>query len=164
MSKGKIAIIGAGPGGMAAALAAIRVGFDVTLFERMTEVHAAGNILNLWPPPQKVLKLIGVDTDDLGAPCKVFFKNPQGHVRAEVMLPAEVEREYGGGFIGLLRRGLYQRMLDALPPGVLRLGHELTGIEDRGDSVMLQFANGERDDADVLIGADGINSFVRRHL
>ncbi|WP_342357324.1 NAD(P)/FAD-dependent oxidoreductase [Croceicoccus marinus] len=163
-SKGRIAIVGAGPGGMAAALAAIRVGFEVTLFERFAEVRAAGNILNLWPPPQKVLKLIGVDTHDLGAPCKVFFKNAKGGVRAEIRLTDEVEREYGGGFIGLLRWGLYQRMLEALPPGVLRLDHELTCVEDRGRHVRLNFANGDQAEADVLIGADGINSFVRKHL
>ena len=52
-APGHIAIIGAGPGGMAAALAAHRVGFKVSLFERYREIKAGGNILNLWPPPQK---------------------------------------------------------------------------------------------------------------
>ncbi|MBB3859524.1 2-polyprenyl-6-methoxyphenol hydroxylase-like FAD-dependent oxidoreductase [Novosphingobium hassiacum] len=149
---------------MAAALAAIRVGFDVTIFERASEIRAAGNILNLWPPPQKVLKLIGVDTRDLGAPCKVFFHNADGRQRAEVKLTPEVEREFGGGFIGLLRWGLYQRMLAALPPGTIRLDHNLTAIEDLGGSVRLDFANGETFDADVVIGADGINSAVRKSL
>ncbi|WP_183611757.1 FAD-dependent oxidoreductase [Novosphingobium hassiacum] len=164
MSRRRIAVIGAGPGGMAAALAAIRVGFDVTIFERASEIRAAGNILNLWPPPQKVLKLIGVDTRDLGAPCKVFFHNADGRQRAEVKLTPEVEREFGGGFIGLLRWGLYQRMLAALPPGTIRLDHNLTAIEDLGGSVRLDFANGETFDADVVIGADGINSAVRKSL
>src|SRR4051812_39769747 len=125
MAKGRVAIIGAGPGGMAAALAALRVGFEVTIFERFPEIRAAGNILNLWPPPQKVLKLIGVDTEALGAPCHTYFENAQGRRRVDVQLPAEVEAEYGGGFIGLLRWGLYQRMIDALPPGVLKLGKDL---------------------------------------
>ncbi len=164
MDKGRIAIIGAGPGGMAAALAAIRVGFDVQLFERATEVRAAGNILNLWPPPQKVLKLIGVDTDDLGAPCHTYFRSAKGRLRADVKLPPEVEAEYGGGFIGLLRMGLYDRMLDALPPGVLRLGRDVARIDDRGDGVRLTFSDGAVEEADVVIGADGINSFVRRQL
>lgn len=164
MAKGRIAIVGAGPGGMAAALAAIRVGHEVTLYERAAEVRAAGNILNLWPPPQKVLKLIGVDTRDLGAPCKVYFKNARGKTRAEVNLPPEVEREYGGGFIGLLRWGLYQRMLAALPPGTIKLGHTLMNFADEGDRVVLKFENGARQEVDVLIGADGINSVVRKSL
>ncbi|WP_343617329.1 NAD(P)/FAD-dependent oxidoreductase [Novosphingobium sp.] len=162
--KGRIAVIGAGPGGMAAALAAIRVGFDVTLFERAGEIKAAGNILNLWPPPQKVLKLIGVDTEDLGAPCHTYFENAKGRRRVDVKLPAEVEAEYGGGFIGLLRWGLYQRMIDAIPPGTLKLDHNLVKIEDKGSVVKLTFANGAIHDADVVIGGDGINSFVRKHL
>ena len=164
IGKGRIAIVGAGPGGMAAALAAIRQGYDVKLYERYAEVRAAGNILNLWPPPQKILKLIGVDTEDLGAPCHTVFANAGGKLRADVRLPAEVEEEFGGGFIGLLRWGLYKRMLAALPEGVLQLGHDLTKLEDLGDEVRLDFAGRKSVTADVVIGADGINSFVRKAL
>lgn len=164
MTKGRIAVIGAGPGGMATALAAIRVGFDVALFEKAPEVRAAGNILNLWPPPQKVLKLIGVDTTDLGAPCHTVFANAGGKVRADVRLSPEVEAEYGGGFIGLLRWGLYQRMMAALPSGVLRLDHRVERMEDLGDRIRLDFKGREQFEADVVVGADGLHSFVRRSL
>lgn len=159
-----IAIVGAGPGGMAAALAALRVGLQVTIYERVAEVKPAGNILNLWPPPQKVLKLIGVDTEDLGAPSHTTFRNAKGKLRADVRLTPEVEREYGGGFIGLLRWGLYKRMIDALPDGVLQLGHTVTRIEDRGDKVALHIDGREPVLADVVVGADGIHSMVRKSL
>jgi 6-hydroxynicotinate 3-monooxygenase len=162
--RGRIAIVGAGPGGMAAALAAHRVGFDVKLYERYGEIKAAGNILNLWPPPQKVLGLIGVDVDDLGAPCHTVFARADGKLRADVRLTPEVEAEYGGGFIGLLRWGLYQRMIDALPEGMLQLGRECTGLEDHGDGVTLRFTEGDPVQADVVVGADGIGSFVRAQL
>lgn len=164
MSKGKIAIIGAGPGGMAAALAAHKKGFEVRLFERYPEVKPAGNILNLWPPPQQILKLIGVDTENLGAPCSIRFERHDGRKRADVVLPDEVVREYGGGFIGLIRWGLYKRMLEAMPAGVLQLGYDCESIEDRGRDVRLKFKHGEEYIADIVVGADGLNSFVRRHL
>ena len=106
--RGRAAVIGAGPGGMATGLALNRVGFHVTIYERAREVKAAGNILNLWPPPQKVLRVLGVDVTNLGAPCHTIFQSAEGRLRADVRLPEEVEREYGGGFIGLLRWGPLQ--------------------------------------------------------
>ncbi len=164
MSSGRVVIVGAGPGGMAAALAAHRVGFETTILERYPEIKAAGNILNLWPPPQKVLQLLGVNTNDLGAPVHSVFANHRGRIRADVRLPDEVVREYGGGFIGLLRPGLYQRLLEALPAGVLRVGHNVTGFEDNGRNITVHVQGQPDIETDVLIGADGINSLVRETL
>ena len=59
---------------MATAMSAHQAGHDVVLFERYPEARPAGNILNLWPPPIKALGLLGVDTDDLGAPCRSEFR------------------------------------------------------------------------------------------
>ena len=88
--------------------------------ERYKEARPAGNILNLWPPPIKALGLMGVDVTDFGAPCQSEFRNSKGKVRAVVRLPQDVVDSYGGGFIGLLRPELYERLLDALPPGTCR--------------------------------------------
>ena len=68
--RGRVAVIGAGPAGMATALSVHQAGHDVTLLERYHQARPAGNILNLWPPPIKALALLGVDTTDLGAPCR----------------------------------------------------------------------------------------------
>ena len=163
-SRGRVAVVGAGPGGLATALAFHRLGFQVALFERYHEIKAAGNILNLWPPPQKVLKVIGVDTTDLGAASMTQLRRYDGRVRAEFVIPHEVVEAYQGGFIGLLRWGLYKRMVEALPSGVLRLGHTVTGFSDRGDEVRLSFSDQPDFVADLLVGADGIDSQVRKQL
>lgn len=158
------AIVGAGPAGLAAALALHRRGWGVQLYERYPEVRAAGNILNLWPTPQKALRAIGVDTTDLGAPAFTQLRRWDGRVRAEFRIPEEVIREYNGGFIGLIRWGLYKRMIDALPEGVLQLDHRFRRFEDRGDAVEVRFDNADPVTVDLLIGADGIESAVRTQL
>lgn len=163
---GRVAVLGGGPAGMATALSVHQAGHDVVIFERYPEARPAGNVLNLWPPPVKALGLLGVDTHDLGSPCQSQFRNIKGKVRAHVKSDPEIERQYGrgGGFIGLLRPELYERMLTALPPGVLRTNQAVERLEQNEQSVTLHFDDGSTDEADVLVGADGIHSLVRRTL
>ena len=59
---------------------------------------------------------------------------------------------------------MYSRMLDALSAGVLQTGHEMTSFEQRDDRVVVRFAHRGPVEVDALVGADGINSAVRRGL
>lgn len=162
--RGRVAVLGAGPAGMAAALGALKAGHDVVVYERYREARPAGNILNLWPPPLKALRALGVDTDDLGSPTDTEFRNVHGRVRVRVKLDEDVKQAFGGGFIGLLRPELYERMLAAIPPGVLRFGQQVERVEQDDRAVTLHFADGSTAEHDVLVGADGIDSLVRRTL
>lgn len=137
-----VAVIGGGPGGMAAALSFIKAGFRVKLFERYHCARPAGNILNLWPPAVHALTSMGVDTNKPGAPCLTTFRNAKGHVRATVEMPQHIIDQYQGGFIGLLRPELYKRMLDAIPDGVIEFNSQVEDIEDCGDHVRLRFSDG----------------------
>src|SRR3954469_8863041 len=163
-ARGRVAVLGAGPAGMATALGASRAAHDVVVYERYREARPAGNILNLWPPPLKALRALGVDTDDLGAPTDGEFHNLQGRVRVGGKLDENVKQAYGGGFIGLLRPELYERMLAAIPVGVIRFGQQVDRIEQDERAVVLHFADGSTAEHDILIGADGIDSLVRRTL
>ena len=161
---GRVAVIGAGPAGMATALSVHQAGHDVILLERYPQARPAGNILNLWPAPIKALGLLGVDIDDLGSPCQSEFRSMSGHRRVLVNIPDDIVRDYGGGFIGLLRPDLYERLLAALPPGVLQLNRQVDRFEQDETVVRLYMSDGELIEVDVLIGADGIDSLVRRTL
>src|SRR5580692_1109726 len=163
-APGRVAVLGAGPAGMAAALGIIKAGHEVVLYERYREARPAGNILNLWPPPLKALRALGVDTSDLGAPTDSEFRSISGRVRVRVKIDPEVKRAYGGGFIGLLRPELYTRMLAAIPPGCIRFGQQVERIEQDERVVTLHFADGSTAGHDLLVGADGIDSLVRRTL
>ncbi|MGO4592670.1 FAD-dependent oxidoreductase [Leifsonia sp. 2TAF2] len=162
---GAAVVLGGGPAGMASALSLHTAGHPVVILERYPEARPAGNILNLWPPPIKALRAMGVDTTDLGAPCHTTFRNAHGHVRADIQIPDAVTAEFGGGFIGMLRPDLYGRMLSALPDGMLRTHQEVVAIDDvSGDLVNLTLADGSTISTPVLVGADGIDSMVRTHL
>src|SRR3954451_13979312 len=91
-SRGRVAVLGAGPAGMAAALGALKAGHEVVVHERYREARPAGNILNLWPPPLKALRALGVDTDDLGAPTHSEFRNVHGKVRVHVKQDEDVKK------------------------------------------------------------------------
>lgn len=163
-ASGRVAVIGAGPAGMATALSIHQAGHNVRVFERYAHARPAGNILNLWPPPIKALGLMGVDLEDFGAPCRSEFRNVNGHRRAVINLPQEVIDQYGGGFIGLLRPELYERLLEALPEGTIEFNRSVERIEQDRHGARLFMNDGEVVEADVVVGADGINSTVRKTL
>ncbi|MEU4650113.1 hypothetical protein [Nocardia fluminea] len=83
-----MAVISAGPEGLATALSAGQAGHDVTVFERYAHARVAGNILNLWPGPIKVPGLMGVDTDGLGVGREIEFRSLSGHRRVRVNCPS----------------------------------------------------------------------------
>lgn len=163
-NRGRVAVVGAGPAGMATALAVAQAYHEVVVYERYREARPTGNILNLWPPPMKALKALGVDTYDLGAPTRNVFQNSRGQQRADVRLDPRIVEEFGGGFIGLLRPELYERLLAVMPPDVLRFNQAVESIDQDQRSVRLRFADGTTAEHDVLIGADGIDSLVRKTL
>ena len=162
--RGRVVIVGAGPAGIATALSVAQAGHDAVLLERYPEAKPAGNIINLWPPPIKALGLLGVDTVDLGAGSYTEFRNLSGRPRVAVHLPEDVVRQYEGGFIGMLRPQLYARMLAALPDGVLQLDRQVERFDQDEGGVRVHLTDGTVLDADVLVGADGIDSLVRRQL
>lgn len=155
-------ICGAGISGLSAGITLSRLGWDVTVFEKDSELRTAGAGLNLWPNGVRVLKSLGLGDRYTEISCSLeryrTFSS-RGEVVAVEDLRDWPER-YGAFLSGVFRRDLSRMLLGALGHDRIRFGHQLTEVE-QGDRVACRFSNGEIADGDLLVGADGIGSMVR---
>lgn len=163
--KGKrVAVVGAGPGGVSAALAMRMAGYDVRLYEKQSEPKALGGAVLLSVPVLAVLRHYGIDVKDFGSYTRTQFRNSKGKVRSHLPFNPEVERAMGipGWHYGVLRSSAFARMLEKLPDGILVADHEFAEYREAQDEVVVRFKNGRDVAADILVGADGIRSGVSR--
>jgi 2-polyprenyl-6-methoxyphenol hydroxylase-like FAD-dependent oxidoreductase len=164
----KVIVSGAGIGGLATALALQREGVEVTVLERRAEREkAAGGVgLMVWHNGTSVLQRLGVGNAMSARSAEIAtfeFRNRRGEhlMRWDV---AELAGKLGSPTIGINRGDLHALLLEALKPDTVRLGVECTGFEQDAEGVTAKFADGDSDRADLLIGADGINSAIRTQL
>ncbi|MFI1159970.1 FAD-dependent oxidoreductase [Streptomyces sioyaensis] len=160
----RIAIIGAGPGGLLCARVLRRNGLPVTVFEQDASVAAPDRhgVPELWlTAGQAALRTAGLQ-DEFAA-----LARPAGqelrlldHTATELFRHAPAPGETGGSEIG--RAALRRLLLESLPPGTLRWGSYLRTLHPLGDGRhTAEFDDGHTETFDVVIGADGAWSRVR---
>ncbi|MDQ0708738.1 2-polyprenyl-6-methoxyphenol hydroxylase-like FAD-dependent oxidoreductase [Arthrobacter woluwensis] len=165
----RIAIAGAGIGGLALALSLEAAGLrDVVLYERSREIRPLGVGINLLPHAVREqdelglgsrIRQLGVEPEALSyfnRHGQQIWSEPRGLAAGYRWPQLSVHR-------GRLQLGLYEAVRERLGD-VVRTGHRLSAVRDRADGVTATFttATGPVDvDADVLIGADGIHSALR---
>lgn len=166
--KPKVAIIGAGLGGLAAAGAILRAGCEVTVFEQSGSLGEVGAGINLTPNVLNALRLLDLEAGVLE---RAF--HPENHVFRDwrsggVLFRAHVKsqylKNYGAPACNIHRADLHSVLRSGVPESVIRLEARLTGLAQTADGVVLDFADGTQQQADIVIGADGIRSSVRRCL
>lgn len=166
-SRPRVAIIGAGLGGLATAVGLSAHGFPVDVFEQSGQLGEIGAGINLSPNASKALAGLGL-YDRIGAvansPAAMEARDMQtGRVLSTVKV-GEMARSLGGAYWQVHRADLLETIADAIDADRLHLGHRLTDLEQCGDTVRLAFANGGVHEADIVIGADGVHSPVRASL
>ncbi|MFE6156268.1 FAD-dependent monooxygenase [Streptomyces sp. NPDC057889] len=159
-----VAIVGAGYGGAAAAKALSLLGATVNVYEQANQIREAGAGIGLRPSTMNRFREWGIfdAIAKVSSPSDRFeILTPIGDPIMEEAWPASGEQTK----THLIHRGDFiDALLSVLPEGMVHLGHKLETVRDKGDSSVLTFANGETVEADLVVGADGIKSVVRRQL
>jgi 2-polyprenyl-6-methoxyphenol hydroxylase-like FAD-dependent oxidoreductase len=158
----RVVIIGAGIGGLAAAVALHRIGVEAQVIERSPSIREVGAGLSLWSNAVNALRELVLDANVIAAASlfeQDLVQTHRGRFIARTEL-GEVSRMAGAPCI-CVHRGVLQRiLLDAVPPHWVRTGARCVGFD--GSTAILE--NGEHIQADVLVGADGICSVIREGL
>lgn len=163
----RIAIIGAGLGGLATARALILQGFEVQVFEQAPELADFGAGINIGPNAVKVFNALGLQ-ERLHAvshePSGIAWRDwSDGRLLKRVPLEDSGGR-FGASYYVVHRGDLHNLLAESLPPAVVQVNKRCVGVELRPQSVGLSFADGTEVETDVVIGADGIRSAVRKIL
>lgn len=162
----QITIIGGGIGGLTTALALRRRGHDVNVYERAPELREAGAGITLWPNAMRQLFDLGIGDAiaarglRLGA---AAIRSADGRILSATDAGA-LERHFGAPTIALHRADLLAALIYALPHELIHLGKACSGVVAANDHAEVEFADGSRVQSELVIGADGIHSAVRRHL
>jgi 6-hydroxynicotinate 3-monooxygenase len=164
----RIAVIGAGLGGLTAAGFLQRAGFPVRVYEQAPAFSRIGAGIILSSNVTKVLRRLGIED----ALCAAGIKSQSyisrawdtGETLYEIVFDAAKEQHFGGPYVHIHRGDLHAVLERGVAPGTIAFDHQLVGIEETGDGVRLAFGNGTTAEADIVIGGDGIRSKVREFV
>ncbi|KAJ5427187.1 FAD binding domain protein [Penicillium sp. CMV-2018d] len=172
-----VAIVGGGIVGLVLALGLLRRGFQVNIYEKAREFHEIGAGVAFTANAQRCMELL--DPHILEAMRKVANKNPNDHYQYvdgynhQSDDPADNKEEllfqiYAGdvGFDGCHRAHFLDKLVSLLPSGVVEFQRRFNSYHDpgNGQKLALEFADGSRDEADLVVGCDGIKSRVRQTM
>src|SRR6185503_21148884 len=169
----RIAVVGGGIGGTAAALFLHHAGLDVTIYEQASELVELGAGIVVAPNMVRLLHRLGV-ADELAA-CAVrleaaweFRRWQDGRVLFVQPMGEECERLYGAHCYVAHRADLLTLLQQALPARHLRLDHWCIDVKETENEVELSFAGKSAREtkvtSDAVIGADGIHSVMREEI
>jgi salicylate hydroxylase len=165
---GHAVVAGAGIGGLTAAVALLRSGFDVAVHEQAAELTEAGAGIQLAPNSTRILDRLGllpaVERVAVRPTVFEFRRWDDGRLLSRTPLGDAVERSYGAPYLHAHRADLVAVLADALPPRCLDVGRRCVEVTRHGRGAELRFVDGSQVDADLVVGADGIHSPVRAQL
>ncbi|WP_435281751.1 FAD-dependent monooxygenase [Streptomyces koelreuteriae] len=163
---GSAVVVGAGIGGLAAAIGLRRIGWEVTVVERARVLADVGAGISLHANGIRALDVLGVGAAVRAAARPQYTggtRTPDGGWLAR-MDGAVLERELGTPIVGIPRAVLHRLLRSALPASSLVVGSEVSSVDrSRPGRVRVPVTGGVLD-ADLVVAADGVNSRLRGQL
>ena len=161
-----IDIIGAGIGGLTTALALQQKGINVRVYEQTDELKPVGAGIILANNAMQVYQKLGLGSAIVtkGNPISSMNITTPDLTRLSGINLKYFENKYFCQNIAIHRATLQQVLTDYLEPKTLYLGHKLHDIEIKEHKTRLRFTNGKEVDSQITIGADGLNSIIRKEL
>jgi len=161
----RVAIVGAGIGGLAAAVALRQRGFEVALYERAEKLEEVGAGLQIGPNGVKVLRALGLEDElmrNAFEPVSIMSVTwDEGRLRFRQPLKAVARQKYGAPYMTAHRADLHNLLRRAAGDAPLHLRANCIGADTVNGTAVTCFTDGTTAEADVVVGADGIRSVVR---
>jgi salicylate hydroxylase len=160
----RVAIVGGGIGGVAAANALLQKGIDVDVYEQAPRLKEVGAGVALHPNGVRMLRRLGFGADVARYGARWLdpqFRHPDGRLIAPWWPSDDGARPE---VYGMHRADLLQMLLDRIPSNVIHAGHRCVGFEQTAHEAIVSFDNGLHARADVVVGADGIHSTLRQFV
>jgi FAD-dependent urate hydroxylase len=162
----KIAIVGAGIGGLTAGIALRRMGYAVEIYDKASQLRPAGAGISLWSNGVKVMNWLGLGDAmaSIGGHMeRMEYRSHDDKLLSHVDLNPLIEK-VGQRPYPVSRTDLQRILLDAFGEENVRLKSKCIGIEQDANSVTVTFEDGHQTTADVLIAADGVHSILRTYV
>jgi salicylate hydroxylase len=165
----RIAVVGAGMGGLAFAAAMRNRDLEVVVYERAPQLIELGAGISLFANGTRLFEQLGIAqrmAELSNEPRRFYFRDEAGAVVAAQPLGSDdwYRKEYGAPYYGALRRDLQASLLSTVGRTHIKLGKQLIRLDDSGEEARLYWADGTIDTADLVVGADGIRSVVRSFI
>jgi len=163
----RIAVIGGGIGGLTAAQALRRRGFEVAVYEAQPELKEIGAGVALGPNAMKALRALDLEQPVLAsswvADSHALRNWKTARAITETTHATQLAR-YGSAGCFAHRADLLDALAGELPAEIVKLGARCVSVDADGEVATARFQDGSEIEADAIVGADGIHSTVRASL
>jgi len=163
----KVVVVGAGMGGLSAAIALQQIGIDTEVYERVTENKPVGAAISVWSNGVKCLNYLGLEqqTARLGGLVETmsYLEARTGATMCRFSLQPLID-EVGQRPYPIARAELQTMLMQAYGYDKINFGMRMVDIADGPHAATATFADGSTVTADIIIGADGANSITREYV